>query len=77
MSKRDHFKAQLCCPTCGREGITHLSENDGYTYAFGDKSTDVDFLTEGFQEVAAPSWIRADLDFRCIDHLDVSAMVKK
>jgi hypothetical protein len=73
MSKRDRFKAELRCPTCGKEGVAQLSENDGYTYAFGDKSTSIDSLTDGFVSVEAPSWIRDDLDFRCTDHPDVSA----
>jgi len=76
MSSRDEFKAELRCPVCGREGVAKLSELDGYSYAFGDKSTSVDSLTEGFHEVEAPSWIRDDLDFQCDDH-PVSAMVRQ
>ena len=73
---RDHFKAALRCPECGREGVAQLSEQDGYSYAFGDKSTSVDHLPEGFRQVEAPSWIRDDLDFQCVDH-PISAMVKQ
>jgi hypothetical protein len=76
MSRRDKFKAELRCPECGREGVAHLSELDGYAYMRGDKSTHVDSLTDGFVQVEAPSWIRNDLDFQCADHA-VSAMVKK
>jgi hypothetical protein len=76
MTARDRYSAELRCPVCGREGVAKLSENDGYTYAFGDKTTHVDSLTEGFRRVAAPSWIQEDLDFQCVEH-PVSAMVKK
>lgn len=75
MSSRDNFSAKLVCPECGREGVAHMSENDGYTYAFGDKSTTVESVTEGFRQVKAPSRIRDDLDFQCIDH-PVSAVTR-
>lgn len=76
MAKRDRFKAELRCPECGREGVAHLSEEDGYNYMRGNKATSVDGLTDGFKQVEAPSWIREDLDFQCVDHA-VSAMVKQ
>lgn len=50
-------------------------EEDGYSYAFGDKTTHIDSLTEGFKAVEAPSNIRNDLDFQCVDH-PVSALTK-
>lgn len=52
-----------------------MSENDGYKYAFGDKSTIVESVSEGFRQVEAPSRIRHDLDFQCIDH-PVSAVTR-
>lgn len=76
MASKDNFSAQLRCPECGREGVAKLWENDGASYAFGDKKTHVESLTDGFTSVEAPSWIREDLDFRCADHPNVSAMVK-
>lgn len=77
MSARDNFCAELLCPVCGRTGKAELSENDGYSYSFGDKSTRVDSLTDGFTRLDSPSWIRNDLDFRCVDHIDKSAVVKR
>lgn len=76
MSAKDRFSAELKCPVCGREGVAKMWEEDGYSYAFGDKSTHIESLTEGFKQVSAPSWISASLDFQCVDH-PVSAMVKK
>lgn len=75
MSARDNFSAKLLCPECQREGVAHMSEEDGYSYAFGDKSTTVESLSEGFRQVNAPSRIRKDLDFQCVDHA-VSAITK-
>jgi hypothetical protein len=74
MSGRDRFSAKLICPTCGREGVANMSENDGYKYAFGDKSTTIESVTDGFHQVDAPSRLSRDLDFQCDDH-PVSAVV--
>jgi hypothetical protein len=71
----DRFQAELRCPVCGHEGVAKLHENDGPRYAFGDKTTYIDSLTDGFQQVKAPSWISDELDFQCAEH-HVSAMVK-
>jgi len=68
MSAKDRFSAKLKCPECGREGVAKMWEEDGYSYTFGDKTTHVDSLSEGFQQVKAPSRIRKDLDFQCVDH---------
>jgi hypothetical protein len=73
MSSKDNFSARLVCPECGRVGVAQMSENEGYSYAFGDKSTTVESLSAGFRQVEAPSRIRKDLDFQCIDH-EVSAV---
>jgi hypothetical protein len=75
MTARDKFSAKLICPECGREGVARMSENDGYSYAFGDKSTTVESLTEGFREVDGPSRISDNLDFQCVDH-PVSALTR-
>ena len=67
MASRDNFSAKLRCPECGREGIAKMSEEDGYRY-MRDQTTVVESVSEGFRQVDAPSRIRADLDFQCVDH---------
>jgi Zn ribbon nucleic-acid-binding protein len=75
MSSKDRFTATLNCPVCGRSGVAHLWQEDGYSYAFGDKSTHIDSVTEGFQHVSRKSSIDDTTDFQCVDHA-VSALKK-
>jgi hypothetical protein len=56
LTARDRFTAALKCPKCGREGEARLSELDGWSYAKGDKTTQVDALPDRFRVVAQPSW---------------------
>jgi len=75
MTARDKFVANLKCPSCGRTGVAKLSELDGYSYAFGDKSTTVEFLPEGFKIVDQKSSL-ASIDLYC-DQCDVSAIPRE
>ncbi|MEJ0094974.1 MAG: hypothetical protein WDN46_16585 [Methylocella sp.] len=74
MTARDRFPANLKCPQCGREGIARLSEEDGYSYAFGSQDTKVDHLPEGFLVVEQKSPV-GSVDLFCAG-CNVSAVAK-
>ena len=54
----------LRCPTCGREGKAEMSENDGYSFAFGAAETRVDSIPEGFKAATGPG--KKVGDFVCV-----------
>jgi len=60
---RDNFKAKLRCPDCGLEGIAHLSQEDGYSFVFGNQRTELESLPGGFKFVETPD--RASFDVLC------------
>jgi Zn ribbon nucleic-acid-binding protein len=74
MSSKDRFSKKLLCPECGREGVAEMWEEDGWSFT-RDSSTHIENLSDGFKSVKAPSSIRDDLDFQCVDHA-VSALNK-
>lgn len=75
MGSKDRFTASLKCPVCGREGVAKLWQEDGYSFVFGDSSTHIESIPEGFKSAVGKTWIDSTTDFQCVDH-PVSAMVK-
>jgi hypothetical protein len=75
MTARDKFPAELRCPKCGREGVAQLSEEDGWAYMKGNRSTSVDHLPDGFKVVKKLSYY-GDVDIFCATD-DVSALKKQ
>lgn len=72
MTARDRFTAKLECPVCYKTGEARLSEEDGWSYLRGNRSTDVDFLPEGFKVVDRPSKM-GQVDIFCLE-CNVSAI---
>jgi hypothetical protein len=50
MTARDRFTVKLECPMCGKTGVAHLSQADGYSNLH-DRSTRVEALAQGFKPV--------------------------
>jgi hypothetical protein len=48
MTARDRFTWKLKCPSCGKTGIANVSQEDGWSYMNGDRSTQIDEVPDGF-----------------------------
>lgn len=48
MTARDRWTIDLKCPDCGREGVAHVSQEDGWSFQH-DQSTRVDSVSPGFR----------------------------
>lgn len=68
MTARDRFSVPLKCPTCGLEGTARLSQEDGWSFIKGNRSTQVDEMPEGFKAVSGNSSYASDLDIVCAKH---------
>jgi hypothetical protein len=62
VTARDRFAVKLRCPKCGNSGIAQLSQEDGWSYMNGDRSTQIDALPEGFEART----VKRRLKFFCV-----------
>lgn len=65
MTARDRFRVELKCSKCERAGTVHLSQEDGWSFLNGNRSTRVDHLPQGFKVVANTN--AGEIDIFCTD----------
>jgi hypothetical protein len=63
----DRFAKAVHCATCGKRGVVHLEQEDGWAFVKGNQHTDVAELPEGFKDIGrrgSPEIVCADCDPR-------------
>lgn len=65
MAARDRYTFTLTCPTCGKTGITHVSEDDGMYTFLRNPDFRVDALPPGFRYTQQGA-IASGVTFFCV-----------